>query len=308
MTSTERLRDYADYIHCAFKEGEPLSAYTTFRIGGPAELMLFPQNEQTLQDLLVFCTESGTVPFLLGKGSNLLISDNGLAGVTICTERMQRHELLSPTEIVCEAGLSLSKLCLFAQANGLSGLEFAYGIPGSVGGAVFMNAGAYGGEMRDVLSTVTSVDKEGHLHVHTADDLQLGYRTSVFQQNGETVLSAVVRLTSADPDTIRAKMDEILQRRKDKQPLNLPSAGSVFKRPEGYYAGALIEQCGLKGYSIGGAQVSEKHAGFIVNCGGASALDVVRLIAYIRQTVQQQTGVTLEPEIRCIIEGGVPWN
>lgn len=300
MTNTERFRDYADSIHCAFKEGEPLSAYTTFRIGGPAEMLLFPQDEQTLQKLLVFCKQTDTVPFLLGKGSNLLISDSGLDGVTICTERMQKHELLSSDEIVCEAGLALSRLCLFAQANGLSGLEFAYGIPGSVGGAVFMNAGAYGGEMRDALSTVTSVDSDGRLHVHAVDDLQLGYRTSVFQENGETVLSAVVRLTKGDPDEIRSKMDEILQRRKDKQPLNFPSAGSAFKRPEGHFAGALIEQCGLKGYSIGGAQVSEKHAGFIVNRGGASASDVLRLIDYIRGTVLRETGINLEPEIRCI--------
>ena len=262
--------------------------------------MLFPQNEQMLQQLLVFCKGTDTVPFLLGKGSNLLIPDSGLDGVTICTERMQKHALLSPDEIICEAGLSLSRLCIFAQEHGLSGLEFAYGIPGSVGGAVFMNAGAYGGEMRDVLSTVTSVDMDGRLHVHTVDDLKLGYRTSVFQQNGETVLSAVIRLTPGDPDAIRAKMDEILGKRKDKQPLNFPSAGSTFKRPEGYFAGALIEQCGLKGYAIGGAQVSEKHAGFIVNRGGASASDVLRLIDYIRQTVLRETGVSLEPEIRCI--------
>lgn len=298
MTNTERFRDFADSIHCAFKEGEPLSAYTTFRIGGPAELMLFPQDEQTLQKLLVFCKETNTDPYMIGKGSNLLVADSGLGGVTICTERMQKHELLSQNEIVCEAGLQLSKLCLFAQSNGLSGLEFAYGIPGSVGGAVFMNAGAYGGEMCDVLSTVTSVDMDGRLHVHVMEDLRLGYRTSVFQENGETILSAVVRLTSGEPDEIRAKMDEILQRRKDKQPLNLPSAGSAFKRPEGYFAGALIEQCGLKGYSIGGAQVSEKHAGFIVNRGGASAKDVLRLIEYIQQTVLRETGVSLEPEIR----------
>lgn len=302
MTNTERFRDFADSIHCAFKEGEPLSAYTTFRIGGPAEMLLFPQDEETLQKLLVFCKGTDTVPFLLGKGSNLLIPDSGLGGVTICTERMQKYSLLSKNEIVCEAGLSLSKLCLFAHANGLSGLEFAYGIPGSVGGAVFMNAGAYGGEMRDVLSTVTSVDMDGRFHVHTVDDLCLGYRASVFQENGETILSAVVRLTPGDPDEIRAKMDEVLQKRKDKQPLNFPSAGSAFKRPEGHFAGALIEQCGLKGYAIGGAQVSEKHAGFIVNRGGASASDVLRLIDYIQEKVQQETGIYLEPEIRCVAQ------
>ncbi|MBQ7542846.1 MAG: UDP-N-acetylmuramate dehydrogenase [Clostridia bacterium] len=300
MSVTERFRDFAASIHCAFKEGEPLSAYTSFRIGGPAELILFPQSAQMLRQIMSFCAETQTVPFVLGKGSNLLIDDRGLSGVTICTERMQNCELLSENEILCEAGLPLSKLCLFAQSHGLAGLEFAYGIPGSVGGAVYMNAGAYGGEIRDVLSCVTSADRLGRQHVHTRDDLELGYRTSVFQTNGEIVLSGIFQLDKGDPDQIRVRMDEILQRRKDKQPLNYPSAGSVFKRPQGYFAGALIEQCGLKGFSVGGAQVSEKHAGFIVNRGGASSSDVLRLIEIIRETVEKETGVVLEPEIRRI--------
>ena len=300
MSVAEQFRDYAASIHCAFKEGEPLSAYTSFRIGGPAELMLFPENAQMLRDLLDFCGKTQTVPFILGKGSNMLIADDGMPGVTICTERMQACSLLSETEISCECGLPLSKLCLFAQSQGLTGLEFAYGIPGSVGGAVFMNAGAYGGEIKDVLSCVTSADRHGRQHVHTREDLELGYRTSVFHRVEEIVLSGIFQLQKGDPDEIRAKMDEILQRRKDKQPLNFPSAGSTFKRPEGYFAGALIEQCGLKGFRIGGAEVSEKHAGFVINRGGASAKDVLTLIETIRDTVFQQTGVMLEPEIRIV--------
>ena len=300
MSVTERFRDFAASVRCAFKEGEPMSAYTSFRIGGPAELMLFPSDAQTLRQLLDFCGQTQTVPFILGKGSNLLVDDSGMPGVTICTERMQACEMLSETEIACEAGLPLSKLCLFAQAHGLAGLEFAYGIPGSVGGAVYMNAGAYGGEIKDVLSCVTSADRKGRQHVHTREDLDLGYRTSVFQKIDETVLSGIFQLKQDDPDEIRARMDDILQRRKDKQPLQFPSAGSVFKRPEGYFAGALIEQCGLKGCRIGGAEVSEKHAGFIVNRGGASAQDVLRLIDTIKETVLARTGVLLEPEIRCV--------
>lgn len=300
MSVTERFRDFAASIHCAFKEGEPLSAYTSFRIGGPAELMLFPENAQMLRQLLEFCGQTQTVPFLLGKGSNLLVADGGMPGVTICTERMQACSLLSDTEITCEAGLPLSKLCLFAHEHGLSGLEFAYGIPGSVGGAVFMNAGAYGGEIKDVLSCVTSADRRGREHVHAREDLALGYRTSVFQQIDETVLSCIFQLKPGDPDEIRARMDDIMQRRKDKQPLNFPSAGSVFKRPEGHFAGALIEQCGLKGLRIGGAEVSEKHAGFIINRGGAAAREVLALIDTVKETVLEQTGVLLEPEIRCV--------
>lgn len=300
MSVTERFRDFAASVHCAFKEGEPLSAYTTFRIGGPAELMLFPSNREMLRELLAFCHEVGTEPFLLGKGSNLLIADSGLAGVTICTDRMQSCRLISDTQIECEAGLPLVKLCMAALDNGLTGLEFAYGIPGSVGGAVFMNAGAYGGEMKDVVESCVCIDKQGKEQTLSAADLNFGYRKSVFQQNGWVVSSVVFSLKKGESGAIRAAMDDILSRRKDKQPLNFPSAGSVFKRPEGHYAGALIEQCSLKGFAIGGAQVSEKHAGFIVNRGGACAKDVLRLIEYIQKTVQGQTGVWLEPEIKYI--------
>lgn len=300
MSVTERFRDYAASIHCAFKEGEPLSAYTTFRIGGPAELMLFPSSREMLRSLLAFCDEVGTEPFLLGKGSNLLIADKGLSGVTICTDRMQSCRLISDTQIECEAGLPLVKLCMTALDNSLTGLEFAYGIPGSVGGAVYMNAGAYGGEMKDVVESCVCIDKQGNEHTLSASALDFGYRTSVLQKNGWAVASVVLSLDKADSTDIRARMDDFLSRRKDKQPLNFPSAGSAFKRPEGHYAGVLIEQCSLKGFAIGGAQVSEKHAGFIVNRGGASAKDVLRLIAYIQKTVHGQTGVWLEPEIKCI--------
>ena len=300
MACLDELRNYAAQIHCAFKEGEPLSAYTTFRIGGQAELMLFPENTEMLSQVLSCCADLGTEPFLLGNGSNLLIDDNGLSGVTVCTARMTGCRMVSETDIECDAGVPLVKLCKFALEHALTGLEFAYGIPGSVGGAVYMNAGAYGGEMRDVVSACRAIDKAGNILTFDADRLGFGYRTSVFQANGCAVASAVFHLQKGDQAQIRAQMDEILNRRKEKQPLNFPSAGSVFKRPEGHFAGTLIEQCGLKGYGIGGAQVSEKHAGFIVNRGGASAKDVMQLIRYVQCMVKAQTGVELEPEIRCI--------
>lgn len=300
MSCLDALRNYAAQIHCAFKEGEPLSAYTTFRIGGQAELMLFPENAEMLSRVLACCAELGEEPFLLGKGSNLLIDDDGLSGVTVCTERMTACRMVSETDIECDAGVPLVKLCKFALEHALTGLEFAYGIPGSVGGAVYMNAGAYGGEMRDVVYSCRAIDRSGNMRTLDAEQLGFGYRTSVFQENGSVVASAVFHLQKGNEAQIRAQMEDILNRRKEKQPLNYPSAGSAFKRPEGHFAGALIERCGLKGYAVGGAQVSEKHAGFIVNRGGATAKDVMQLIRYVQCTVKAQTGVSLEPEIRCI--------
>ena len=300
MTGTERLRDFAASLHCAFKEGEPLCAYTTFHIGGPAELMLFPSDGEMFRALIAFCTEQDVRFFVLGKGSNLLISDDGLHGAVICTERMQQCRRVSDLEMRCDAGAPLVKLCRMACEDGLRGLEFAYGVPGSVGGAVYMNAGAYGGEMRDVLQSVSAANTKGEITEMPADTLSLGYRSSVFQQQELFILSATVRLSPDAPDAIRGRMEDFLSRRKDKQPLNFPSAGSAFKRPEGHFAGALIEQCGLKGFAVGGAQVSEKHAGFIVNRGGATAQDVLNLIETIRNTVLRETGVLLEPEVKYI--------
>ena len=300
MTGTEQLREFAASQHCAFKEGEPLCAYTTFHIGGPAALMLFPSDGEMFRSLIAFCAKQNIHFFVLGKGSNLLISDDGLPYPVICTDRMQQCLRVSDTQIRCDAGVPLVKLCRTACVDGLSGLEFAYGIPGSVGGAVYMNAGAYGGEMRDVLSSVTTVNMQGEIEEMPVETLSLGYRNSIFQAELLFVLSATVRLTPDATDAVRARMEDFMARRKEKQPLNFPSAGSAFKRPEGHFAGALIEQCGLKGYSVGGAQVSEKHAGFIVNRGGASAQDVLQLVDHIRSTVLRETGVLLEPEVKWI--------
>ena len=284
----------------AYEENIPMSAKTSFKIGGAAELMLFPATVEELQACIKLCAEQGEKPFILGCGSNLLVKDSGIDGVVISTEKLLGISLDGDGLIACMAGVKLSELCVFAQKQGLAGLEFAYGIPGSAGGAAYMNAGAYGGEMKDVLHSVRYVDPAGELRELPIEALDLGYRHSVFMQNNGVIAGITVKLQPGDSSEIRMKMNEILQKRKDKQPLELPSAGSVFKRPEGHFAGALIEQCGLKGKGVGGAQVSEKHAGFIVNAGGATAADVRALIALVQAVVEAETGIFLEPEIRFV--------
>ena len=284
----------------AFEENMPLSGKTSFKIGGPAELALFPSSIEQLQDCVKLCNEQNIKPFVLGRGSNLLIKDSGLDGVVILTEQLKTLELAGENMIFCEAGVNLNTLCVFAQQQGLTGLEFAFGIPGALGGSVYMNAGAYDGEMKDVLHSVQYVDPAGELRELPAAALEMGYRRSVFHNNGGIVCAAKLQLSPGDPAQIKATMDDITARRREKQPLEFPSAGSAFKRPEGHYAGALIQQCGLKGRSVGGAQVSEKHAGFIINTGGATAADVRALIVLVQAVVEQETGVLLEPEIKFV--------
>ncbi len=280
---------------------EPMRCHTTFKTGGDARVFVEPRDEPGLRDVLRLCADCGEDPLILGNGSNLLVSDSGLDRVVIrIGEGLDGVRLVDETTVEAGAGATLAKLCKFALEEGLSGLEFAYGIPGSVGGAVFMNAGAYGGEMKDVVRTVRFLDKNGRPGSLSGDALGFHYRSSAFQQMGVVITSVVLQLKPGDKTAIEAKMRELLGRRKDKQPLEYPSAGSVFKRPEGYYAGALIEQSGLKGKTIGGAQVSEKHAGFIVNIGGATTKDVTDLIAYCQKEVFDRFGVRLEPEIKQI--------
>lgn len=299
MTVIEKIKDFALSSGCEIKENELLSGYTTFKIGGPARLMLFPDTQQMFVSLLKACFNENVTPFILGNGSNLLISDNGLSGVTICTEKIDFCHVRD-NEIECGAGLLLSKLCTVAHKNSLTGLEFAYGIPGSVGGAVFMNAGAYGGEIKDVIVSCRVADYKGNVYTKTCEELGFSYRNSAVQKEDLIVLSAVVALEKGDVDLIKEQMCEILEKRKSKQPLNFPSAGSTFKRPEGYFAGALIEQCGLKGVCVGDAEVSEKHAGFVINKDKATAKDVLSLVELIKDKVLKETGVELETEIKYI--------
>lgn len=275
---------------------EPMSRHTTFRIGGNADMFINIETEEEL----IFCISAanqGNIPyFICGKGSDLLVSDRGIEGAVLCLSGMKGIEISGV--IVCvKAGQSMQTLCLELQKCGLSGLEFAYGIPGTVGGAVYMNAGAYGGEIADRIVSVRYLDNSGTVKEIKKEDMGLGYRSSIFQTNGGVILSAVFRLESGDSAEILNRMNEYLKRRKDKQPLELPSAGSVFKRPQGNFAGTLIEKSGLKGEKIGGAKVSEKHAGFIVNTGKATSTDVKALIDRIQKKVFSDSGISLEPEV-----------
>lgn len=292
---------------CTALEQAPMSKYTTFRVGGPADLLIEPNGEDALADLLKACREEGVSPLVIGRGSNLLVPDEGLPDVVLhLGDAFSGITALSDDVLRAEAGATVIGLCRFALEQSLGGLEFAFGIPGSVGGAIYMNAGAYGGEVGDSVVSVRHMDRDGNIGTWTAEEAGLSYRHSNYMGTDLIILSADFRLAKDDPTIIKAKMDDFMQRRRDKQPLEYGSAGSTFKRPEGYFAGALIEQSGLKGASVGGAQVSEKHAGFVINKDHATAKDILDLMTLVRETVQRDHGVTLEPEVRIL--GGAPWN
>ncbi len=279
---------------------EPMRAHTTFRIGGNARRVAQVTSCEELSQILDLAHREQYPYLVVGNGSNLLVSDDGIDALVILTGGLQRMELIAENEICAETGCSLAQLAVFAMKHSLTGFEFAHGIPGSLGGAVCMNAGAYGGEMCQVISSVTAwIPGKGECRM-SLEELELSYRHSWFTDHKGVVLSAVITLKNGDEETIRAQMEDLIRRRKEKQPLNFPSAGSTFKRPEGYFAGALIEQCGLKGKRVGDAQVSEKHAGFVVNVGNATCADVLGLIEEVKSTVLEKTGVVLEPEIKVI--------
>lgn len=280
----------------------PMAKHTSFRVGGPARRMAFPATPEQMVLLVNFARECGARPLVIGNGTNLLVPDEGLDRLVINTRDMSRLELgKNENEIVADAGVSLAKLANFACTQGLTGLEFAHGIPGSVGGAVCMNAGAYGGEMKQVVSSVAVLfPDEGVKHL-TGEEMDFGYRHSLLSDHTDAVvLYAVYRLANGNKEEIRGKMDELMAKRKASQPLEWPSAGSTFKRPTGYFAGTLIDQTGLKGFTVGGAQVSEKHAGFVINRGGATFADITDLIAQVQDRVYQAHGVRLEPEVKII--------
>jgi UDP-N-acetylmuramate dehydrogenase len=295
------LEDYARNLGCTVEKEAPMSAYTSFKIGGPAELYVTAPTGKTAQQVLCRCREQKIPTLFLGNGSNILVSDEGIRGVVLRMDGRDAHpDLPEEGQIVCPAGVSLKRLCLFARDNALTGLEFAYGIPGTVGGAVYMNAGAYGGQMADVLVSAEVITPSGEWQSVSAENMKLGYRNSALMINMDVVVSASFRLHPDSPEAISRRMDDFMQRRKNKQPLEYPSAGSFFKRPEGHFAGALIEQSGLKGFTVGGAQVSEKHAGFVINRGGATCADVHRLAEAVQERVWTNYGVRLEPEVRYI--------
>lgn len=285
-----------------FKCDEPMSLHTSFKTGGNASVFIDIDCYEKLGRVLKICDETATDVFVLGKGSNLLVSDDGIkdrAVVHISTD-FAGMKLVDETTVEVEAGASLASLCKFALANSLTGLEFAYGIPGSCGGAAYMNAGAYGGEMKDVTVSVNHIDKAGNVGCFSGDELNFGYRKSAYTGSDLIITSLVIKLQKGDKAEIEAKMTDIMGRRVEKQPLEYPSAGSVFKRPDGYFAGVLIEQSGLKGKRIGGAMVSEKHAGFIINYDSATTTDVLDLIKYCQDTVYEKFNVRLETEIKFV--------
>lgn len=278
-------------------ENEPLARHTTFRVGGPADVLFLPESAEELQRAMELAREAGEDCLVIGNGSNLLVRDGGVRGLVIKLAGPMSGVSVEGTAIRAQAGASLSQVSRAALQASLTGLEFASGIPGSLGGALAMNAGAYGGELSQVVREAM-VLMDGRVQTLSREELAMGYRTTRVLREGGIVLSAVLDLKEGDAPQIAATMDDLNRRRREKQPLSFPSAGSTFKRPEGYFAGALIEQAGLKGYAIGGAQVSEKHAGFLINRGGATASDLLRLIEYVQERVYAQSGVRLETEVR----------
>ncbi|MEZ3435662.1 MAG: UDP-N-acetylmuramate dehydrogenase [Lachnospiraceae bacterium] len=277
---------------------EVMKKHTTFRVGGPADFFVMPGSREELRDITVLCKSEGMPYYIMGNGSNLLVSDRGYRGVIIQIYREMSMITVDENQITAGAGALLSKIAGSALEAGLTGFEFAAGIPGTLGGACMMNAGAYGGEMKDVLKEVTVLTPEGEFTVIPAGELDMGYRTSVIEKKGYVVLEAVIALEKGEHESIRKRMEELREKRVSKQPLEYPSAGSTFKRPEGYFAGKLIEDAGLRGYRTGGAQVSEKHCGFVINTGNAEAKDIMELMKQVSERVMEKSGVLLEPEVR----------
>ena len=285
------------------RENEPMSEHTSFKAGGRADLFAEPQNTDQLRDLMQLLNEESIQYMVLGNGSNVLVRDGGYRGVIVRLGEAFNYIKREGNSLICGSGTLMSAAARFAASEGLSGLEFASGIPGSIGGAVFMNAGAYGGEVVQVLKRARIISKDGRREFSmTADDLQMGYRHSALHETGDVAVEAVFELQPADIDEIKAAIADFTERRNSKQPVNYPSAGSFFKRPEGYFAGKLIQDAGFKGLSVGGAQVSELHSGFIINKGTASASDILQLMEIVQAGVYDRFGVKLEPEVRIIGE------
>ena len=288
-------------LRCSVISNEPLKKHTSFKIGGPADLFVYVNSIDNLKIILNYINTQNIPFFILGNGTNVLASDEGFRGIVINLTKIKDKLSIADNNIItCSSGISLAKVCVFALKNSLSGLEFAWGIPGSCGGALFMNAGAYGSVMSDIILEGSHIKDDGVEEILGKDKLNLTYRKSYYTNKPFIITSIKMQLKNENPTIIRSKMYENILKRKTKQPLEFPNAGSIFKRPEGYYAGTLIEQCGLKGKKVGGAMVSPKHAGFIVNTGNATSNDVCNLVNLIKETVYKKTGVTLECEIKTL--------
>ena len=277
---------------------EPMSRHTTFRVGGPADFFVTPKAKEEVRDVICICKEAGMPYYIIGNGSSLLVSDAGYRGVIVQIYKEMNEVKVEGDLVKAQAGALLSGIAAKALGAELSGFEFASGIPGTIGGACVMNAGAYGGEMKDVLESVTVLTGEGKIIELGRNELELGYRTSVIAKKGYIVLGAVLKLERGDGEKIKTYMDELKEKRVTKQPLEYPSAGSTFKRPEGYFAGKLIEDAGLRGFQVGGAQVSEKHCGFVINRDHATAADIMELMRQVQIRVKENSGVDLEPEVK----------
>lgn len=302
MSAIKLLEERLQKVGCEYFINEPMKLHTTFKIGGNADVFVVPENEEQSVLAISACRDLSIPYTVIGNGSNLLVKDGGIRGAVIAFTGKMGKISLSENVIEAQSGTLLVSVCRFAAENSLSGLEFAFGIPGSVGGATYMNAGAYGGEIRDVVLSVKALFPDGQVRELSGDEAKFGYRTSVFEKNDAVILSAKFKLAKDNKDEIEARMNDVMQRRKDKQPLEWPSAGSTFKRPQNGYAAAMIDQCGLKGRTFGGAQVSEKHAGFVINKSGASCSDVLNLMQVIKNEVFSKTGVELHPEVKIIGE------
>ena len=300
MINLNPILDYLIYNGLFYLINEPMNRHTSFQIGGPADIVVYPTRRREICDLVRICRTENIPYITLGNGSNVLVSDAGIRGLVIMTDRMHRITVGNDSRIEAWAGAPLSRVATIAKNYQLSGLEFAFGIPGTIGGAVYMNAGAYNHQMNQVITATEYVDEEGNLCTVEGEEHRFGYRTSCFKDSKHIIVKTHLQLSPGKESEIADLMKQYTQARKEKQPLELPSAGSAFKRPEGLFAGKLIEDCGLKGRRVGGAEVSTKHAGFIVNIGGAKAKDVLELVDIIQNEVQKKFGVTLEPEIKFI--------
>ena len=299
--NTEQLCILARKLGCRILINRKLRDFTTFRVGGECPVIIEINSENSLAELVKFSNQNRLRTMVIGKGSNMLCDDKGFDGaVFLMGNEFSKIRLIDDVTVEAEAGCPLIRLCRFALENSLGGLEFAYGIPGTVGGAVYMNAGAYGGEIKNVIQSARAADSDGNISEFSKEEMELSYRTSVFQRRNSIITKAVFKLHKAEKSEIEARMNELMARRKEKQPLEYPNAGSTIKRPQGQFAGKLIQDCGLKGVSIGGAQVSEKHSGFVINTGNATSDDIKRLIEKVQQTVLEKTGYFLECEVRII--------
>lgn len=296
---TDKLKSIAEIVIL----NEPMSEHTTFKIGGPADYFVSVTKESEISDAILWAKENNIPYMIIGNGSNMLVSDKGIRGLVIEVGKNFADISCEGEKIYVQAGALLSRVAKTAMNESLTGMEEISGIPGTIGGAIYMNAGAYGGEIKNVIETVTYLDCDGEIKTVTADECEFGYRTSIFETGDKVILSTVLKLKKGNPDEIKEKMADFTNRRKTKQPLAYPSAGSTFKRPEGHFAGALVENAGLKGYTVGKAQISELHAGFVINIGGATCEDVLGVIRYAQKIVKEKYDVCLEPEIRLVGEG-----